>query len=70
MAFTFSLLDQNYPLWSDLVHKINFQFKLKYNTYSNLNMQNSLVVLNFSVLDQKYPFWANLVQKMQVVSLS
>ena len=36
---------------------------------SNLNMQNSIVMLTFSDFDRKYPFWVNLVQKIQIVSL-
>ena len=32
---------------------------LKFGTYVNLNMQNSIVVFTFSVLDEKKPFWAS-----------
>ena len=38
--------------------------------FTNLNMQNSMVMFSFFVIDQKYPFWANLVQKVKIVSLS
>ena len=48
----------------------NCQFKLKFGTLTNLNMQNSVVVFTFSILDQKHTFWANLVQKIKIVSLS
>ena len=34
----------------------NCQFKLKFGTYTNSNMQNSMVVFTFSVLDQKQSF--------------
>ena len=47
----------------------NFQIKLKFGTYINSGIQNSMVVLT-SVLHRKYPFWANLVQKIKIVSLS
>ena len=48
----------------------NCQFKLKFGTSTNSNMQNSVVVFTFSVLDQKQPFWVNLVQKMKIISSS
>ena len=44
----------------------NCQFKLKFATETNSNMQNSMVVFTFSVLDGKHHFWANLVQKMKM----
>ena len=40
----------------------NCQFKLKFGTYTNSNMQNSMALLTFSVLDQQNSFWANLVK--------
>ena len=45
----------------------NQMFELKFDTLTNLNMQNSMVVFTFSVLDHKNPFFANL---FKVVSLS
>ena len=48
----------------------NCQFKLKFVTSTNSNMQNSVVMFTFSVLSWKYPFWVNLVQKIKIVSLS
>ena len=48
----------------------NCHFKLKFGTYSNSNMQNSMVMFILSVFDWKYPFWANLVQKIKIVTLS
>ena len=48
----------------------NGQFKLKFDTQTDSNMPNSMVVITFSVFDQKYLFWANLVQLMKIVSLS
>ena len=46
------------------------QFKLKFGTKTNSNIQNSKVVFTFSVLNRKYTIWANLVQKIKIVSLS
>ena len=34
----------------------NYQFKLKFATYTNSNMQNSMVMFTFSVFDRKHPF--------------
>ena len=48
----------------------NCQFKLKFGTKPNSNMQNSMVVFTFSVLDRKHPIRANLVQKIKIVSLN
>ena len=48
----------------------NYQFKLKFGTDTNSNMQNSMVMFTFSVFDQKYPFWGNLVQKVKIISWS
>ena len=44
--------------------------KLKFGTYTNLNLQNSIVKFTFSVFNGKYPFWASLVQKIKIFSLS
>ena len=48
----------------------NYQFKLKFVTWTNSNMQNSIGVFIFLVFDQKCRFWANLVQKVKIISLS
>ena len=48
----------------------NYQFMLKFGTYTNSNMQNSMVMFTFSAFDWKYPFWANLVQNVKIVSLN
>ena len=48
----------------------SYQFKPKFGTNTNSNMQNSIVVLNFFVYGQKCSFWANLVQKVKIISLS
>ena len=48
----------------------NCQLKLKFGTYTNSNMQNSMVMFIYFVFDWKYPFWANLVQKIKIISWS
>ena len=48
----------------------NCHFKLKFGTYTNSNMHNSMVMFILSVFDWKYPFWANLVQKVKIISWS
>ena len=40
------------------------QFKLKFGTKTNLNMQNSMMLFTFCVFDHKYPSQANLIQKL------
>ena len=45
----------------------NCQFKLKFGTKTNLNMQNSMMIFTFSAFDHKYLSWANLVQKFKIV---
>ena len=45
----------------------NYQFKLKFGTYSN--MQHSMQHI-FCVFDWEYSFWANFVEKIKIVSLS
>ena len=48
----------------------NCLFKMKFGTWTNSNMQISMVVFTFSVLDEKHSFSTNLVQKVKIVSLS
>ena len=48
----------------------NCHFKLKFGTFTNLNIQYSMMMLTFSFLDQKDCFWANLDWKMKIVILS
>ena len=48
----------------------NYQFILKFGTWTNSNMQNSMVMFNFSPFYWNYPFWANLVQLIKFVHLS
>ena len=43
----------------------NYQFKLKFCTQTNPNMQISMVMFTFSLFDWKCLFWENLVQKNQ-----
>ena len=46
------------------------QYKLKFGTWTNSNMQNSMMVFTFSVLVWKQTFLVNLVQKVKIVCLS
>ena len=47
----------------------NCQFKLKFDTYTKLNMQNSVVLFTFSVFDSKYHFRSYLIQiKRETIS--
>ena len=46
----------------------NCHFMLKFDTYTNSRMQNSIVIFILSVFDWKYPFWANLVENFKIGS--
>ena len=48
----------------------NCQFILKFGTWTNSNLQNSMAMFNFSAFNWNYPFWANLVQIIKIVRLS
>ena len=48
----------------------NCQFNLKFGTWTNSNMQNSMAMFNFSAFDWNYPLWENLVQIIKIVRLS
>ena len=48
----FSVLDQENPFWTNLVKKIKIVVKAKiWYHETNLNMQNSIMMLTFSVFD-------------------
>ena len=47
----------------------NCLFKVKSDTNTNWNMQNSMLLFIY-LLDWKYPFWANLAHQIKYVSLS
>ena len=49
-------------------HK-NCDFKLKFGTYTNSGMHNSVVMFILFVFDWKYRFSENLVQKIKIVTL-
>ena len=42
---------------------------VKRDTWTNLNMQNSMAVFTFFFFDQRRSFLANLVQNVKIVSL-
>ena len=43
----------------------NCQFRLKFGTKTNSNIQNSMLMISFSVLDQKYTFWGKFGTKIK-----
>ena len=48
----------------------NCLFILKFGTWANSNMQNSMPMFNFSAFYCNYSFWANLVQLIKIFHLS
>ena len=65
VLLTFFVSEHKYYFGVNLVQKIpNYQFKLKFGTWTNLNLQNSIVMFTLSVFDWKYPFIGNLFQKI------
>ena len=67
--FTFFDFDLKYLFREYLVQKFKIA-QIEFDTETNSNMQNSLLVFIASVLDWNYPFWASLVQKMKMISFS
>ena len=56
-VFSFFVLDRKYPVLGKYGPKNkNYQFKLKFGTQSNSNMQNWMVMFAFSFFDWKYTF--------------
>ena len=67
---TFSVLDCKYPFFGKFGPKTQYcQLKLQFGTWTNLNMQNSIVMLNFSAWDKKYPFWSKFGPKKTKLSV-
>ena len=60
------------PFLGGFVQKFKIvSFKMKFDTETNSNMQNSVVKFIFLIsIKNTLPFWANLVQKIKVISLS
>ena len=57
MLFTFFVFDWKYSFGENLDQKYqNYQFEIKFGTYTNSNMQNSIMLFTFFVFDWKYPF--------------
>ena len=48
----------------------NCKFWLKFGTWTNANIQNSMAMFNFSAFYWNYPLWANLTQLIKIVRLS
>ena len=59
VAFILSVLDRKYPFWANFVKNTNCQFKLKFGSQTNPNMQDSMVMFTFSISDRKCPFSTN-----------
>ena len=68
--FTFSVLDQKHPFWTNWSKKSNLLVYAETFILTSSIMHKSLVLFSCSVLDRKHPFWANLVQEIKLVSLS
>ena len=66
--FTFSVLTINI-LFGQFWFKNSKLFKLKFDSKTNSNVQNSMVVFILSILDWEYRFGGNLVQKIKIASL-
>ena len=66
--FTFSVLTTNI-LFGQFCFKNSKLFKLKFDSKTNSNGQNSMVVFILSILDWEYRFGGNLVQKIKIASL-
>ena len=49
--FTFSVFDHKYLFWANLVQKSKIVFKVNFDTKTNLNMQNLMMVSILAVLD-------------------
>ena len=57
MVLTFSALDQKKPFLSKSGQKNqNCQYKRKFDTKTNLNVRNSMIMFAFSVFDHEYLF--------------
>ena len=63
-VFNFSIFDRKFLFGGKFYNKNpNCQFELKFVTYTNLNMQNSMAMFTFSIFDQKYLFRDKFDQK-------
>ena len=65
----FSASDQKYRFGQIWPKISKLAIKVKFGTYANSNMHNSMEVFNFSVLDREHSFSANLITKIKIVSL-
>ena len=67
MLFDFFVFVRKYSFLANLVQKNeNIQFKLKFGTYINSNMQDSMGMFIVFISNQKYLFWENLVQIVKI----
>ena len=70
VPFTFSVLGWKYPLTKFGPKIQNYLFKVKFGTWTNSNMPNSMMMSSIFVLDRRYPLWTNLIQKIKIACLS
>ena len=64
-------LDWKYHFWADLVQKVKIvNFNLKFGTWINLNMKNSMVIFIFFCFRMKVLFLGNLFQKSKLFAES
>ena len=68
-VFTFFVFGWKRPFWANFQSCQKCQFKSKFGSYFNSNMQGSVMLFTFFVFDRKYRFWSNLVQIVNIVSL-
>ena len=65
VVFILFVLGKKYPFWTNLVQKSNCQFKLKFCTKINLNLQNSMIIFIFFCLRLEIPFLGKFSSKNQ-----
>ena len=69
MLFTFSDFDWKYSFFGKFGLKSqNCKFKVKFDTWTNSNMQNSVAVFTFLVFDQKC-FFGQIWSEMSKLSV-
>ena len=63
----FSVLDQKYSFWVNFVKENqDCQFKLKFGTKTNLNMENSIVMFIFAFFRPEINLLGKFVSKMKI----
>ena len=70
LQLNYCLLEIIQLIYIKIIDSLQCIFRLKFDTSTNSNMLNLMVMFTFSVFDLKYSFWAKLAQKIKIVSLS